>query len=102
MEGAPATKKCPFCAEQLRPEARKCPHCREWIWQPTTRNTRSLEEPPARIWVWLGSIVVWTLVSNWIWLRHDKVPVHLFVEPLIVFGALAIAGGLLAVDRKTA
>jgi uncharacterized RDD family membrane protein YckC len=26
-----AVKKCPFCAEEVQPDARKCKHCGEWL-----------------------------------------------------------------------
>jgi hypothetical protein len=30
-EGRPQERRCPFCAEPIRPEARKCRHCYEFL-----------------------------------------------------------------------
>lgn len=31
------TTKCPFCAEEILPDAKKCKHCGEWLDNPSIR-----------------------------------------------------------------
>ena len=34
QENQPATKKCPFCKEEILADAVKCRHCGEWLNKP--------------------------------------------------------------------
>jgi hypothetical protein len=43
-----ATRKCPFCAEEILAEAKKCKHCGEYVDPPVRRFLRSMRE-----WHWV-------------------------------------------------
>ena len=46
-----ATKKCPYCAEEIQAEAKKCKHCVEWLEDKDGKKAASTEAEQWREWV---------------------------------------------------
>ena len=44
-----ATKRCPYCHEEILSAARKCKHCGEWLEDPPTTQTGSFSNPETMV-----------------------------------------------------
>src|SRR5574341_995101 len=83
QEDNPATKKCPFCAEEISYEALKCKHCGEWLNRPPVSQQYSNVQP---VWHFVilfifsfGLYSVYWFYKNWKFLKeHSKLDISPF------------------------
>ena len=58
------TKKCPFCGEEIMPDAKKCRHCGEWLDKTSSHRVEEISTKPKakgnkkKAWIIAGSAVI--------------------------------------------
>lgn len=83
QENQPLTKKCPFCAEEIRVDAVKCKHCGEWLNKPqgaqiaqATGEQYSNAQAPWRLIILsiltFGIYEIYWFYRNWKHLKKHK------------------------------
>lgn len=60
------TKKCPFCAEDIKVDAKKCIHCEKWLEQQKTETTKEDYKKTSKVpvWAWILIILFFLIIGG--------------------------------------